>query len=348
MTDVSLDEYASLEAMKAEHRKLLRHLAREREDRVDLEKTIERAARASFGSLEAPVATKPKVDGRKKGEEYAVIMDADWQLGKVTESYDSDVTRRRVEEFTRKAIELTEIQRADHPVRHARLWLLGDLVEGEDIFPGQAWHIDSSLVDQVVTNGMSILRDQVYTLLHHFDTVHVAGAVGNHGRLGRPGQYHPDSNMDRMLYLVTKLWFEAAGETRVTFNVPRAGAGSRGWYAADQIGKYRSLLVHGDQFRGGNSFGGLPYYSFNKKALLWRDMSLSGDLPMFQDIACGHWHRNVKIPVGSMRVRVAGTPESGNDWSAEVLAVTSAPSQHVMFVHPEAGMVTSEYEVFLT
>lgn len=347
MTDIL--GWADQEAVKEELRQANRTIAKMREERTDLETVITRAARASFAAIQPPPTIRPKKDQRRKQAETAVVIAADWQLGKVAPDYDSGVCEQRISRFADKIAALTDIQRSDHPVRDCRLWLLGDIVEGETIFPGQQYHIDSPLIDQIITNGARITRDLIHRLLNMFDTVHVVGVIGNHGRIGglKSSPYHPATNADRMLYMIVREWFEAAKEPRVSWNIPQEHRGDRGWYAVDTIGNYSSLLVHGDQVRGGASYGGLPYYGFHKACMAWRDMSISGEMPAFKDVAMGHWHRNTKVPIGSMDLRIAGSPESNNPWSIETLKVSAPPSQHLMFVHPEDGMVTAEYRVHL-
>lgn len=342
-------EWADQEAVKAELRKANQTISRMREEKMLLESAIVRAAKASFATINPPPVPAPKKDSRRKDEEVAVVLAADWQLGKVTPDYDSEVCEQRIRRFADKVIGLADIQRSDHPVKQCRLWLLGDIVEGETIFPGQTFHIDSPLIDQIITNGARITRDLIHRLLEAFETVHVVGVIGNHGRIGglKSSPYHPATNADRMLYMVVREWFDASGEKRVTWQIPQEHRGDRGWYAVDTIGNYSSLLVHGDQVRGGASYGGLPYYGFHKAAMAWRDMSISGEMPAFRDVAMGHWHRNTKVPIGSMDLRIAGSPESNNPWSIETLKVTAPPSQHLMFVHPGRGMVTAEYRVHL-
>lgn len=347
--NMSLEEFASIELLKDEFRKLQRKHADLREKRIDLEQVIENAARAAFSSQELPVAGFGKPDRRTKGEEVAVVMIADLQLGKVTPEYDSEIAEQRMGLYAQKVVGLTEIARAEHPVKRAHVWLLGDIVEGERIFPGQEYLIDSGLVDQVVGNGSRIIRNFLYEMLGNFETVHVTAVVGNHGRLGRPGEYHPETNMDRMLYRVVREWFAATGElgNRISFDIPTYYKGDRGWYAIDHIGQYSSLLIHGDQFRGGGGISGLPYPSMNKKVLKWRDAALAGRFPKFQDVACGHWHVDASIPIGTQVLRIAGSPESYNVWAQEFLSSTQGPTQRMMFVHPEKGMVTADYTIYL-
>src|SRR5258706_9107230 len=108
---------------------------------------------------------KPAKIAKVKGtDEYAIIHFTDWQLAKLTATYSTDVARERVARYVDKAILLTNIQRADHPVTRAKVFLTGDLVEGEMIFPGQAHRIDASLYRQVMGDGPEIPGDAVRRL----------------------------------------------------------------------------------------------------------------------------------------------------------------------------------------
>lgn len=297
-------------------------------------------------TLDLPPVEPPKKDRRKGQEEVAVPWISDLQLGKKTPDYDSEVARERMTLYGDKVIELVELQRTARPVRRAHVWITGDIVEGEDIFPGQSWLIDSSLYRQTVKNGPEILGDFLRRMLATFEEVHVTAVIGNHGRIGRKGLSHPETNTDRMTYEITRQLL--AGEDRLTWNIPEPGnSGDRGWYAVDRIGAYSCLLVHGDQFRGSM---GIPWYGIRKKLLGWKAMSSSPHLefPEFQDLAFGHWHQPITWTINGIGVRGIGSPESRNDYAAENMAGMSRPSQRLMFVNPREGTVTAEYpEVWL-
>ena len=49
----------------------------------------------------------------------------------------------------------------------------------------------------------------------------------------------------------------------------------------------------------------------------------------------------------TVQLRIAGSPESVNTYAAEVLAAAGRPSQTLVFVHPEKGIVTAEYNCWL-
>ena len=338
-----LDDAPLTEDLRAQIRRLERSLAKAKDKQAGMVDAVYQAMHDAVTSISLPAVPNPPKDRRtKKADEVAVPILSDWQLAKITPSYDSQTAEKRVALFADKVIELTEIQRADHPVKTATVVCLGDLVEGEMIFPGQEWLIDSSLYRQV-THGAEILVDFVRRMLANFDTVHVVAVIGNHGAIGGRARrnMHPESNADRMLYRTAELLLR--DEPRVTWQIPEYHQGDRGWYAHVSIGRFSALAVHGDQFRGGG-YGGLPYYSFFKKTLGWK----SGAIPVdFDEVWCGHWHQPARITLNTVTLRVAGSTESYNTYAQEMLAAVGKPSQPLLFVSPEHGRVTAEYTVWL-
>lgn len=291
-----------------------------------------------FSDFEYPKIKQPNLKShRGKTPEVAVAVFSDWQLGKVTPDYNSDVLEKRIEIYTEKLLEITEIQRMDHNVDELRVWLLGDIVEGEEIFAGQSHLIDSGLYRQVGVNGPRILSKFFTTVLENFKKVHVTGIIGNHGAVGgRARKSHdPETNMDRLLYKILELMFDK--EERITFNIPD-GKGERNWYAVDSVGNYSSLLIHGDQLPAPTA-----YYGYFKKIMGWKDGAIPED---FNDVFMGHYHQQFKMTIGSTILRISGSPESYNTYAQEFFSSMSRPCQHLMYIHPEHG-VTSEYSIWL-
>lgn len=335
------DELAAAETiagLRSSLGRTLRELDRARATRAELVDAVYRAASDAARALTIPPVASPPKDRRRGRPEVAVVHLSDWQLGKRTPTYGSDIAEARIGLLAEKVIRLTAIQRADHPVRECRVWLLGDLIEGELIFPGQAHRLDASLYRQVTVDGPRILGDFLRRMLATFDRVHVTAVIGNHGAIGGPyrREMHPESNGDTMLYRITE---QVVRDARLTWSIADP-EGERGWYALDDIGAYRALLFHGDQIRGG--FAGMPWYGFYKKVLGWRQVI--GD---FTDAACGHWHQAASLPLNEVVVRVNGSTESDNTYALENLAAAGRPCQWLTYVDPERGRVTSEYRVWL-
>ena len=322
--------------------KALRDLAKEKRSKAGLVEAVYQAAADNFKALELRNVTPPAKDSRKGEAEITVAMLGDLQLGKVTPTYNSKVCEQRISRFADKVRRLTDIQRKDHPVREARVWMLGDMIEGcGNIFPGQQWLIDSSLYRQVGLDGPRIVGNFLRCLLSDFDKVHVTAVIGNHGRIGRRGEYDPESNGDRLLYRITQQLLE--GEKRLTWTIPD-GMGERHWYAIDRIGNYSCMLFHGDQLAG-RLQGAMTLVGIKRLVNGWK----AGAIPeSFKDVAFGHWHHFFELTLNNDCVaRCNSTPESYNTFAQEALAAMGQPGQRLMFVDPKHGRVTAEYKVWL-
>jgi hypothetical protein len=337
LVEADIKEVSTVDFLRAENKRLGRLADRYKNVNTEASFAVYRAAFDAFSNFDLPKIKRPSFPKSSKASETAVAVFADWQLGKVTPDYNSEVAAQRIEQYTEKLLEITEIQRAHHPVNDLHVWLLGDIVEGEEIFPGQSHLIDSGLYRQVGVNGPEILGNFLSTALENFEHVHVTGVIGNHGSVGGRNrrQYDPETNMDRLLYKIVNLIFTK--EPRITFNIPD-GRGERNWYAVDAIGNYKTLLIHGDQLPHPSSVSG--YY---KRIFGWKD----GAIPEhFDDVFMGHYHQSFKMSIGTTVLRVSGSPESYNTYAQEYFNSMSRPSQHLMYIHPEQG-VTSEYSIWL-
>jgi hypothetical protein len=299
----------------------------------DLVEAVYRAAYEAARAYGRGLAVKrPAVDKRRKKAEIALIHATDWQLGKKTVTYDVATCDRRMMQFAEKVIRITDIQRADHPVKEAVLMLGGDMVENTDLFPGQAFEIEAYLFDQLFET-VRIIEKMVRTFAANFETVRVICEYGNHGRLGKYGVNPKGDNVDRMAYRI------AADRTQTLSNVS--------WQMSDaghqvfEIGNYRGLLVHGDEIR---SMGQTPIFAIIKRFTSWS----SGVMPDFHEGFMGHYHTPLSLTLpNSSRVYVTGSPESGSVYATETIGALGKPSQRLHFIDPEKAITTSEYVVWL-
>jgi hypothetical protein len=327
--------------LAAANLRLMRQLDKAKNSKEDVIAATREAVKDAVLSLKYEKVKTPKADKRTKDGEVAIAVLSDLQLAKVTPSYNSQICAERIELYGDKVVELTNIQRADHPVKELRVYLVGDLVEGELIFPGQAHLIDSSLYAQVMVDGPQILGGFIRKMLANFEKVRVVGVIGNHGSLGGRARkdYHPESNADAMLYEVVRL--SMLNEDRLEW-APNFTPGERNWYAVDYVGDKGFMLFHGDQVKGG--FGGFPWYGFGKKVMGWRMGAIAEP---FDYAIAGHFHTPCRMLIGNVTLWVNGSTESHNTWAAELLAAQGTPSQWLLFCHPKRG-VTCEYQVHLT
>ena len=316
--------------------RLNRQLGREKDRTEALMAAVHQAMSDSIAGLDIPPVAPPKKDRRTKGEEIAVLLLSDWQLGKHTPTYSSETCEERIAVLRDKVDRLVEIQRADHPVKRIALFLLGDMIEGELIFPGQAWQIDSSLFQQVAVDGPRILGDTVRWAQSRFEEVEVHAVPGNHGHLGGRArkEMHPESNGDRMLYEFTRQLVP-----EVNWHI------ARDWWAVADLGeKCRFLLLHGDQVRG---YNGIPWYGWMRKVMAWSSLTKIWPDMAFDHVAAGHFHTPVSLYVNGRRIWINASTESHNPYALEQLAAAGEPAQWLLFAKPGQG-ITAEYLVSLT
>lgn len=308
--------------------------AKERNEHlVEVTKQAAFDAMLSLGSV--PPVPKPVKDKRKKKEEVALWVMTDWQGAKKTTTYNTEVMRKRVLQFTDKAVAITKIQRNDHPVRNCVIAFGGDMIEGLFNFPTQPYEIDATLFEQYV-NVSRLMVDVVRVALANYEKVEVIAEWGNHGRLGskRDAVPRPD-NADRMTYELARQILR--NEARLIWNDSPEDV------QRIEIGNYKALLLHGDEIgRNGFASPAAIVQHMNR----WR----SGAYPWeFRDVFIGHYHTHAEWPManGLGAVYQTGSTESDNRYAGIMLAATAIPSQRLHFIDPLKGRTTAVYKVWL-
>jgi hypothetical protein len=331
-----IEEPADVQAL----RKALVHAQRDllkAKDRT--EHLVEVTQAAAFDAMIAlgkvpPIVARPKDTRRSQGEHALWVM-TDWQGAKRTTSYNTEVMRERVMRFTEKAVKITNMHRADHPVNDVTIAFGGDMVEGLFNFPTQAFEIDSTIFEQYV-NVSRLIVDVVRVALAEYHNVTVVAEWGNHGRIGSKRDAVPRAdNFDRMCYELARQLL--AGERRLKWedcpeDVQRI-----------EIGNYRALLLHGDEV-GRNGFASPA--TIVGHVTKWQ----SGSYPWeFRDAYVGHYHTHMEwaLPNGLGSVYQTGSTESDNRYAGVMLAASATPSQRLHFIDPQRGRVTAAYKVWL-
>jgi hypothetical protein len=334
-----LGEFESLTEAEDLRRQLAnaqRRIRRMRSDHAVLVEAVKDGASEALHALgPLPPVKPPKADRRKGKPEVALWHLTDWQGSKETVSYNSEVMRERILRYCDKAEKLTQIQRADHPVKQCTILLGGDMIEGLFNFPSQPFEIDASLFGQF-SIASKLVAEVVRRALAIYETVEVIEEWGNHGRIGSKRSAVPRSdNFDRMVYALAQ---EAVGEEkRIT------------WRSSEEdihhfeIGNYAALLIHGDEIgrNGAASINTLVKYVTQLKAGAY-------DKP-FTDVYAGHLHshRDIELPDGGSYFQT-GSPETDNRYARDSMAATSRPTQRLHFIDPKRGRVTAQYKVDLS
>jgi hypothetical protein len=326
-----------------ELRKSLNHTQRQlqlQKQRTDL--LVEAAHRGAFEAslvhAPKPVAAPPKTKRSRNKSEVALWHMGDWQGSKISVSYNSGIMRERVLRFTDRAIEITDIHRAHHPVDECVILFGGDMVEGLFNFPRQVFEIDSTLFQQWVTVSR-LLQDVVLAALGNYQKVKVIAEWGNHGRIGSKRDVVPPSdNVDRMCYEFARqlLDRDKYGGRLVWEDCPDD-------IQQVEIGNYRALLMHGDE-AGRNGF--VSAQTMISHVNRWKAGAYPWD---FRDVYLSHYHRHAQEPLanGEGAIFWTASTESDNRYAREQMAASAVPSQRLHFIDPLKGRVTSQYQVWV-
>lgn len=290
-----------------------------------------------------PSSYKPKIPKikAKYNQEYAVLEFSDVQLGSIVEKretgglcvYNKQEFVKRIEKLTKSVFEIIEIQRnGGIPIKKLKLHVLGDIVQGEDVFPGQGFKIDTLLLEQVFVLGDKIVELLLYPLSTLFEDIEIFCIPGNHGKQGRQHQASRTSNWD---YIVYWLWKQRmANLSHVKFHISAAPFLVYEMFPNNQL----HALVHGNQARG---WLGYPYYGIDR---LYRKLSsLTGLFIAY--LHHGHHHQPSLQDTHIGKKIGNGSIEGGSDYSVNELITANTPQQFLFGINPK-GM-TWEYWIRL-
>lgn len=301
----------------------------------------------SIGILPALKLPKRIPLSRKQGEPHtALLLIGDVHVGEAFErkdissmgyAYNFETFCERANLLVEKVKLLTDINRAHGRVDNLVILFLGDIVEGEEIYPGQRNKIDKRVLDQTVL-GAEVLAQSVAELSGHFRNVRCLAVWGNHGRMGK--DYAEDQNFDRLAYILMKLRlreiknlkFFTSKSYRMAFELPELEQGG--------LDNFTWVVWHGDDVRG---YMSLPYYDFERTSAKLVQLA---NIPI-NYFVIGHHHRHAEIDIPHGRLIINGSWVGTSPFSSSKMKTGSPASQNFYILHPEYG-ITSSYDIHFT
>ena len=233
----------------------------------------------------------------------AVMLNADWQVGKLIRgSYSSAIAEQRVANFYAQCQRMFQFM--PWQVEAAHVLYLGDLVEGELVFRGQAYKIDESLFRQVFRVSEMIING-LRKLLAVVPIVYAEGVGGNHGDNTRDS--HPETNFDNMAMEIARRFLR--DEPRLIFPEPIT-PDERHWSMLHNVRGKTWMGLHGNQIRS----------QPNTKATRDKLQGYFNTMGPFDYVATGHYHQALQQDVGAFTHWAAGSTENGNTFAQEFMA----------------------------
>jgi predicted phosphodiesterase len=268
-----------------------------------------------------------KVLGRGVKEAQLLHL-SDLQIGKETATYDIEVFERRMDELFDTTVDLLKLHRKSRPVDELFIAMNGDLVEGEEIFPAQAWETQLPVLRQAVI-GAEILAADVARISSNYKRIRVCVTSGNHGRMSKTA--NSKSSWDLALGEIFKHMVSEIKNVSVEI--------CQDWYHVTKVNGVLVMQTHGHTVRSG---GDTPCTAIVKRISRWRDSITEG----FDVLLMGHFHNYAELEWNGAKFFLNGSPESSNDYAQSYMGMASNPMQTVLFLHPEKK-VTARYPIYL-
>jgi len=215
----------------------------------------------------------------------------------VVETFNSEMARERVFQHLWETMRWAdELRSLGYEFDSITLLMNGDHITGEDIFPGQAHHLDKRFRGQMKIASETYV-DVIRVLAEAFPAVRVIAQHGNHGEL-RTGNQSGQQNADDLLFDRLDLAIRMSEMDNVEFQV-------HGPPGFTEFG----LRCHRGQMRHGqDGLGHIGTSSAKKRWLAW--LTESGDRHQDSgwDVAYwGHFHELKWEPIAGRPVLMGGT-----------------------------------------
>ena len=261
--------------------------------------------------------------------EECVLLISDVHIGRTTRSYDSNTFRVRLRTLRDNLFKVKQIINRSYRLPVLNIFFLGDIVDGEDIYPSQPYKQDLDADDQLDL-AVNEFSNFILSMLPdgrkgRFQEVRIWTVEGNHGRTGR--RKSEKTNFDRIFYKRLADRFDR--NKRVEINI------SSDWYNHAEVLGHGYLLFHGDAVY---CYMNIPFYGLIQRAMRLR----VGGLERRFDVVClGHFHNLGMLYWNDLRILMNGTFLTDDDFSQKRLGLKTANKFWFFGVSEERSMTWS-------
>lgn len=262
----------------------------------------------------------------KEAQDFFALF-SDSQIGEVVESeavqglssYNFKIFQRRLNNWVHSILKFRHQDKKALGLNKLVLNFLGDNVEGETIYRGQAFYIDINLFDQVFEGSVKV-AEAIRTLASVFPQIECYGICGNHGRPGKKGEHHAKTNFDRFFYAFLSMALR--DQTNVKFYT------SDGPFMIVRHHRHRIAMIHGHEAQ---SWMGIPYYGLDRVQMRLKGMFGGLNINL---LLCGDKHDPAILHEA---IIMNGSFVGGSNFSINTLLLNSVPSQRIFYLDPEWG-----------
>lgn len=256
------------------------------------------------------------------------------ELGNEAWNYNTDIFRYRLRLYLAGILEVVTRHRKAYGVPHAHVWLGGDLIEGDTIFPSQMAFIDSNVLSQFFMIQYEVTAF-LMELARRFEKVSVFTTVGNHGRVSSPKLNNDFVNWEFILY--RNIQWLLRGHGNVQMDVPVE------WWQIREINGHNFCFIHGEDIM---RWSGFPWYGQARVVQSYTAFGQNQGTP-FRYFVHGHHHQSLDLSIPIGETFANGSFVGFTRYTTKRLNMAGIrPAQTVLFVHPKVG-VTARYRIHL-
>jgi hypothetical protein len=233
--------------------------------------------------------------------------------------YNFDIYVQRLRRWCNKLLLFKTQDEKNLGLNKLVLTYLGDQVEGESVYKGQAFYIDQILVDQLFKS----VEEEAKTILDlaaSFNQIEIFAVTGNHGRVGHKGQHHAKTNWDYVFYKCLKKALEHQKNIKMYISESPA--------MIVQHGQRCFLYKHGDDIV---SWMGLPFYGMDRN---YHKIQTLYGMQVHHEVV-GHFHQPSNIEDSFI---INGTMVGGSNLSINKMSLSSRPSQKIFYYDDIEGI----------
>ncbi len=260
-------------------------------------------------------------------EETAILLVSDFHYGKRTLDYNHVVAEARLQRLSERLERIQRIVSAEYTIREFVLVLLGDIVDGSGIYPGQTFHQSLTDPQEQVRGASTLFADFVKRQRDVWGApTRIEAVAGNHGRVG--WEQTESNNYDVALYEMLKL---KAPDIPLEY-----GAEDDPLLRRVNIHGHPWILHHGQDIGGG--YGGTSLNGIVRKSKDW----LMTSLAPFEGIAIGHYHGAGHWMISRLHYMQNGTAVTNDRWGRRRIGQDAA-NRWWLFGASEREAVTWAY-----
>jgi len=246
-------------------------------------------------------------------------------------SYDWSVWQAELNIWKLEVIRLTREYEKKYTIDKVIISMLGDFVEGIDIFKGQSWLIDKHVVDQAIV-GAEDTANAFIEIFHSCPqhTFHIFEVFGNHGRIGSKGENPYSNSMDKVFLRFIKLRLEASATNFIFYE-------NECWFYLVNIYDMNHLLLHGDQGMS-SLWSKRPTVNGLEKGIARYSQLLQQQINF---IHVGHFHQDWQLSFNMSQLLINGSFIGTSQFSAAQMVSGSVPIQTMHVFTPDFGLVST-------